>query len=219
MTSILAVLQTEFPGGNEMDFHTAHLMTGACKLSCCLINEIEIHSNIQEVICMFAYTNVSMNVFLWVCACVMHVNWAFGYTQSGPSSLASTSCYYELKEVNGLPWQDITDTAMMTCYPHFTFHLFWSLSGLNIVCVCVWEEEGSSERCHPDVFVLNWLPASYFFIILFFLFECAALLAGWLYQEAVSSPGYFNFIGFKEDGEELCTLAPQYNRICQHDPF
>lgn len=154
---------------------------------------------------------------LWACACVVHVNWAFGQTQSGPSSLASTSCYWALKEVNALPWQDNADKAMMTRYLSSSFHLFWSLK-CSKHNVSVRRRE-QWERCHPDVFVLNRLCACYFFIILFFLLECAVLLAGWLYQEAVSSPGYFNFIGFKEDWEEVCTLAPQCNRICQHDPF
>lgn len=126
------------------------------------------------------------------------------------------SCYSELKELEGSlgrvtltrPWRLVIYTSSFVCF---------NLSvGLWNVCVskceCSWEGGGV-------LFALNWLPASYFFIILFFLFACAEQLASWLYQEAVSSRGYFNFIGFKEYREEVFTLAPQYNRICQHDPF
>lgn len=104
-----------------------------------------------------------------------------------------------------LPWKDKADKAMMTCYLHYAFHLFWSVRELSITrCECVWNRERTvMSLCVCSKFITCFLCFCYLLLPL-----CMGSAAGWLYQEAVSGLGYFNFIGFKEDLREVGTLAP-----------
>lgn len=104
-------------------------------------------------------------------------------------------------------------------------HLWWNVNGVDVVDssplpsfisfdrarVRLQDRRDLWEGHHLDVFDLNWLFAS------------LPLLCVWGPADCVRKRDRglkcFSFIGFKEDGEEVQTLAPQCNHICQHDPF
>lgn len=98
------------------------------------------------------------------------------------------------KKVNGLPGQDNTDKAMMTCYLHFIFHLFWSFSGVtSCMCVCVWEERVAVREV-PSWCVCSKSIICFLFFLRLVLALCIGCAAGRLIvSESGQQPSIFQF--------------------------